>query len=145
MIPNDGTEISADITVKEDKRDYLTRLKLNEEGHVAKAECSCHQIMQHGLTKGPCSHLIALRLHYAAKQASQDISGVTQETRLFTRRKKSGQESIQVTLNNKRLLGNRDLDRTPRQQQLAFNTVDEAREAYLGQIGQLELSGFIEG
>lgn len=145
MIPNDGTEISADITVKEDKRDYLTRLKLNEEGHVAKAECSCHQIMQHGLTKGPCSHLIALRLHYAAKQASQDISGVTQETRLFTRRKKSGQESIQVTLNNKRLLVNRDLDRTPRQQQLAFNTVDEAREAYLGQIGQLELSGFIEG
>ena len=145
MIPNDGTEISADITVKEDKRDYLTRLKLNEEGHVAKAECSCHQIMQHGLTQGPCSHLIALRLQYAAQQANQDISGITQETRLFTRRKKAGQELIQVTLNNKRLLVNRDTDRTPRQQQFAFNTVDEARQAYLGQIGQLTLSGFIEG
>jgi len=145
MIPNDGTEISADITVKEDKRDYLTRLKLNEEGHVAKAECSCHQIMQHGLTKGPCSHLIALRLHYAAKQASQDVSAITQETRLFTRRKKTRQELIQVTLNHKRLLVNREMDSTPRQQQFAFNSVDEARQAYLGQISQLESSGFIEG
>jgi hypothetical protein len=145
MIPNDGTEISADITVKEDKRDYLTRLKLNEEGHVAKAECSCHQIMQHGLTQGPCSHLIALRLEYAARQASQDISGITQETRLFTRRKKAAQELIQVTLNNKRLVVNRDMDRTPRQQQFAFNSVQEARQAYLGQISQLQSSGFIEG
>lgn len=145
MIPNDGTEISADITVKEDKRDYLTRLKLNEEGQVAKAECSCHQIMQNGLSQGPCSHLIALRLQYAAQQASQDSSGITQETRLFTRRKKASQELIQVTLNNKRLLVNRDMDRTPHQQQFAFNSVDEARQAYLGQISQLELSGFIEG
>jgi len=145
MIPNDGTEISADITVKEDKRDYLTRLKLNEEGHVAKAECSCHQIMQHGLSQGPCSHLIALRLEYAAQQANQDISGITQETRLFTRRKKAAQELIQVTLNNKRLVVNRDMDTTPRQQQFAFNSVDDARQAYLGQISQLELSGFIEG
>lgn len=145
MIPNDGTEIAATITVKEDKRDYLTRLKLNEEGHVAKAECSCHQIMQQGLTQGPCSHLIALRLEYAAQQANQDMSVVTQETRLFTRRKKMTQELIQVTLNNKRLLVNRDLDRTPRQQQFAFNSVAAARQAYLGQISQLELSGFIEG
>ena len=145
MIPNEGTEISADINVKEDKRNYLARLKLNEEGHVAKAECSCHQIMQHGLKHGPCSHLIALRLQYAAQQASQDMSAVTQETRLFTRRKKASQELIQVTLNNKRLVVNRDMDRSPRQQQFAFNSVDEARQAYLGQISQLERSGFIEG
>jgi len=33
----------------------------------------------------------------------------------------------------------------PKQQQLAFNSVDAARKAYLGHIAQLEINGFIEG
>lgn len=145
MIPNEGTEISAEIKVKEDKREYLTRLKLNEEGHVARAECSCHQIMQKGLTQGPCSHLIALRLHYAAHLANRDVNLITQETRLLTRRKKSAQEMIQITLNNKRLLISRDDNQQEKQQQFSFNSVKEARQAYLSQVSTLEASGYIEG
>jgi hypothetical protein len=146
LIPNEGTEISAEIAVVEDKRDYLTRLKLNEEGHVAKAECSCHQIMQHGLTHGPCSHLIALRLQYAAQIANTDRRLITQETRFFTRRKKAVQDSIQVTLNHKRLVIQCDrLQQQQKQQQFAFNSVKEARQAYLGKVAQLEMTGYIEG
>lgn len=147
MIPNEGIEITADIQVKEDKREYLTRLKLNEEGHVTRAECSCHQILQHGLTQGPCSHLIALRLQYAADVANADRSLVTQETRLFTRRKKATQDSIQVTLNHHRLLIHREGVKQQRQQrqQFAFNSVKEARQAYLGKVSQLEMTGYIEG
>ncbi|MCK5725785.1 MAG: hypothetical protein KAH22_03035 [Thiotrichaceae bacterium] len=142
VIANEGTEISAEIKVKEDKREYLTRLKLNEEGHVARAECSCHQIMQKGLSQGPCSHLVALRLHYAAYLASRDVKLITQETRFYSRRKKSLQSTVQVTLNNKRLLLSRD---DQQQQQFAFNSVQEARQAYLGQVSQLEINGYIEG
>ena len=145
LIPNEGTEISAEITVKEDKREYLTRLKLNEEGQVVKAECSCHQIMQQGLTQGPCSHLIALRLDYAAQLANKDRRQISQETRLFSRRKKSKQDNIQVTLNNKRLLIHHNANQQKKQQQFAFNSVKEARQAYLGKVSQLEMTGYIEG
>lgn len=145
VIPNEGIEIAADVRVKEDQRDYLVRLKLNEEGHIAKAECSCHQIMQHGLTQGPCSHLITLRLAYAAQQANRDINVVTQETRLFTRRKKASQDQIQVTLDNKRLLIKRHIKQQSKQQQFAFNSVQDARQAYLDNIARLAMTGYIEG
>jgi len=145
VIPLEGTEISAEITVKEDKRDYLAKLKLTDEGQISKASCSCHQIMTYGLSQGACSHLIALRIAYAEQQANRDISVITQETRMLTRRQKQQQEQIQVTLNHKRLLVSRELNQQSKQQQFAFNSVQEARHAYLGKIAQLELSGFIEG
>ncbi|WP_020394989.1 hypothetical protein [Thiolinea disciformis] len=145
VIPLEGTEIAADITVKEDKRDYLAKLKLTEEGQISKASCSCHQIMTHGLSQGACSHLIALRITYAQQQANRNLSIITHETRLLTRRHKQQQEQIQVTLNQKRLLISRELNQQNKQQQFAFNSVQEARHAYLGKIAQLELSGFIEG
>lgn len=145
VIPLEGTEISAEITVKEDKRDYLAKLKLTDEGQISKASCSCHQIMTHGLSQGACSHLIALRIAYAEQQANRDISMITQETRRLTRRHKQQPEQIQVTLNHKRLLVSRELNQQSKQQQFAFNSVQEARHAYLGKIAQLELSGFIEG
>lgn len=145
VIPLEGTEISADITVKEDKRDYLAKLKLTEEGQISKASCSCHQIMTHGLSQGACSHLLALRIAYAEQQAKRDLSVITHETRLLTRRNKQQQEQIQVTLNQKRLLISRELNQQSKPQQFAFNSVQEARHAYLGKIAQLELSGFIEG
>lgn len=144
-IPNEGIEISADIKVKEDKREYLTRLKLNEEGHVAKAECSCHQIMQHGLTQGACSHLIALRLAYAAQVANRDVGQLTQETRLFMRRKQKSQDNLQLTLNNQRMVIVQQIKQHEKRQQFAFNSVQEARQAYLDKIAQLEMNGFIEG
>jgi hypothetical protein len=145
LLPHEGVEISATITVKEDKREYLSQLKLNEEGQVSKASCSCHQIMQHGLSQGACSHLIALRLAYAEHQAKRDVTLITQETKLFIRRHKAQEEQIQLTLNNQRLLINREINQQAKQQQLAFNTVQAARQAYLGKIAQLETSGFIEG
>lgn len=145
LIPNEGIEVSAEIKVKEDKREYLTRLKLNEEGHVTKAECSCHQIMQHGLSQGACSHLIALRLSYAAQLANRDVNELTQETRFFMRRKKQSQEQMQLTLNNKRLLILQEGVKKTKRQQFAFNSVQEARQAYLDKMAQLEMNGFIEG
>lgn len=145
LLPLEGIEISATITVKEDKRDYLAKLKLTEEGQISKASCSCHQIMTQGLSHGACSHLLALRIAYAAQQAKRDLSMITQETRLFTRRHQQQQEQIQVTLNHQRLLISRELNQHIKPQQFAFNSVQEARQAYLGKIAQLELSGFIEG
>ncbi len=144
LIHGEGTEISAEIQVKEDRRNYLSRLKLNEEGHVAKAECSCHQIMKHGLAHGPCSHLIALRLAYAAEQNGRKASQVTQETRSYSRRRQQQEEQYRLTLNKQRLIVEWEKCNRPRQQQFAFNSVAEARHAYLDKIQQLENNGFTD-
>lgn len=144
LVHGEGTEISAEIQVKEDRRTYLGRLKINEEGHVAKAECSCHQIMKHGLAHGPCSHLIALRLAYAAQQSGRKASQVTQETRSYSRRRQQREEQYRLTLNKQRLIVEWEKHDRPRQQQFAFNSVAEARHAYLGKIQQLESSGFMD-
>ncbi|MGB0845850.1 MAG: hypothetical protein ACPGSM_03950 [Thiolinea sp.] len=144
IIHGEGVEISAEIKVKEDRRTYLSRLRLNEEGHVAKAECSCHQIMKHGLSHGPCSHLIALRLAYAGQQAGRKASQITQETRTYSRRRREREEQYRLTLNHQRLVMEWEKAQRPRQQQFAFNSIAEARSAYLDKIQQLENSGFMD-
>lgn len=144
IIHGEGTEISAEIKVNEDKRTYLSRLKLNEEGHVSKAECSCHQILQHGLSHGPCSHLIALRLAYAAQQGQRNSKQLTHETRSYARRRQQREEQYRLTLNQKRLTVEWEKQQRPRQQQFAFNSVAEARQAYLAKIQQLETQGFMD-
>lgn len=144
VIPTEGIEISATITVIEDKRSYLSKLKLNEEGHVAKAECSCHAIMQHGLAHGPCSHLVVLRMAYAQQQAQRNTNTISQETRLFARRRKGTLEQVQLTLNKNRVFLLSGNLATAKRQQLAFNSVNDARTAYLSKIKQFETSGFID-
>ena len=142
QLPTVGVEISAEITVKQDKRTYLSRLRLNEQDQVTQAQCSCEQILQHGLKHGPCSHLIALRLAYAEHLTQRDPSQLTQETKLFIRRRKAGQEQLQISLNRKHLSIVRATDQP---QQFAFNSPDQARQAYLDQIADLLQRGYIEG
>lgn len=144
ILPKEGIELAATLSVKEDKREYLAKLKLNEEGQVVKAECSCHQIMQHGLSQGPCSHLIALRIAYALRQAERNVETISQETRAFSRRKAIQVEQIQLTLNEQRVFFTHEQDAKTRRQQMAFNSIDAARNAYLDKIQQLEASGFID-
>ena len=85
---------------------------------------------------------------YAAQQAQRDPQQVTQETRLFTRRRAQQVEQIQLTLNQKRLWLQTDAGESssaiPKRQQLAFNHVEAARQAYLDKISQLQRTGFIE-
>jgi len=144
LLNNEGLELSATINVAADKRSYLSKLKLNEEGMVAKAECSCHQIMQHGLSQGPCSHLLALRIAYAQQLSQQDRQILEQETRLFSRRRGQQLEQYQISFYKKRLFISNGLDQQRKRQQLAFNSIAAARQAYFNKIEQFQRSGFID-
>lgn len=144
LLNNEGLELSATIHVAADKRSYLSKLKLNEEGMVAKAECSCHQIMQHGLSQGPCSHLLALRIAYAQQLSQQDRQILEQETRLFSRRRGQQLEQYQISFYKKRLFISNGLDQQRKRQQLAFNSIAAARQAYFNKIEQFQRSGFID-
>lgn len=163
-MPGEGIEITGTIIVQEDRRSYSSQLRLNEEGMVNRATCSCHQIQQHGLSQGVCSHLVTLRIAYARYDAARDPKTTWQETRLFTRRRQRGQqewiEQLSLTLNQKRLFVISDqpallqkgprladhLIREPgkRRQQFTFNTPEQAQSAYFQQIRQIKAKGFIE-
>ena len=49
-------------TVKDGNRSYQPELMLNADEQVVQAQCQCNFYQQNRLRRGPCSHLLALRL-----------------------------------------------------------------------------------
>jgi len=50
-------------------------LSLDLDGQVTEATCSCNYYQAHGLTKGPCEHILSLRLAHMAKLETEDAKG----------------------------------------------------------------------
>ncbi|MGF1579529.1 MAG: SWIM zinc finger family protein [Gemmataceae bacterium] len=47
-------------------------IHIDHEGHIVEAECTCQQYKKHKLTKGPCEHVLALRLAHMARVEQED-------------------------------------------------------------------------
>jgi hypothetical protein len=149
-IAGTGLELTGQVKVEEDRREYRPVMLLSDEGQVSKAECTCTFFRKQGLKGGPCAHLVALRLAYAAQEAkrakeSGPQQSVTVETRSYTRRDAEGEEMAQVTLDRTRLKVRWGRAGQPmRLQVLRFNSVDEARRAYFARIGEYSARGFLD-
>ncbi len=149
-IPGAGLELTGQVVVAEDKREYRPQMLLSDEGQAAKAECTCAFYRKQGLKAGPCVHLIALRLAYAAQEARRlqglgPKQAITVETRSFSRRGESGEEVYQVSLERRRLKIRWGLDDQPaRLQTLAFDSNEAASAAYLARVADLESRGFLD-
>jgi hypothetical protein len=149
-IPGTGLELVGKVTVTEDKREYRPQMLLAEEGQVSRAECTCTFFRKQGLKAGPCVHLIALRLAYAAEEVKRLKSGnlrqaVTVETRTYSKRDPEGEDVIQVSLERQRLRVRWGrAGQALRSQMLKFNTVDEARTAYFARIDELDARGYLD-
>ncbi|WP_406694961.1 SWIM zinc finger family protein [Singulisphaera sp. Ch08] len=149
-IPASGLELTGKVVVEEDRREYRPQLLMADEGQVTRADCTCPAFRKQGLKAGPCVHLIALRLAYAEQEAKRLKGGdakqvVTVETRTYSRRDPNGEEVHQVSLERRRLRirwGRAGVP--PRLQTLTFDTLDEARTAYLARIGELDARGFLD-
>ncbi|HYT94149.1 MAG TPA: SWIM zinc finger family protein, partial [Gemmataceae bacterium] len=50
-------------------------MHVDHEGHIITAECTCGHYKKHKLTKGPCEHILALRLAHMARLESEDTGG----------------------------------------------------------------------
>ncbi len=149
-IPGSGLELTGKVVVEEDRREYRPQMLLADEGQVNRAECTCPTFRKQGLKSGPCVHLIALRLAYAQQEA-QRLQGleprqtITVETRLFSKRDPAGEHVYQVSLERQRLKVRWGLAGTPlRLQTLTFNSLDDAREAYLARLAELDARGFLD-
>lgn len=144
-----GIEITGKVEVKEEKREYTPSITISEDNALRKAECSCSFYRKNRLTQGPCSHLIALRLLYELEEqkrkAGKGKNIVTLETRVYSKRSISGENIVQLTLNRKRLKKRWGMQGEElRLQNLVFNSVDEARDAFYMQADSLESKGFLD-
>jgi hypothetical protein len=149
-IAGTGLELTGQVAVAEDRREYRPQMLLSDEGQVSKAECTCTFFRKQGLKAGPCAHLVALRLAYGEQEARRAREagtgrGVTVETRTYSRRDDQGADVVQVTLDRNRLKVRWGRAGQPmRMQMLRFNTADDARDAYLSRVGELGARGFLD-
>jgi hypothetical protein len=149
-IAGTGLELTGQVAVTEDRRDYRPQILLNEEGQITKAECTCTFFRKQGLKAGPCAHLIALRLAYAELEAERARSAgsqqaVTVETRSYGRRDAEGEDVMQLTLDRSRIKVRWGRAGQPlRLQVLRFNSADEARESYFKRVAACEAGGYLD-
>jgi hypothetical protein len=61
-----GVELSG--TVKDRSHTYRTQLSIDADARVTRGECQCNYYQQNKLYKGPCEHMIALRMHDARRR-----------------------------------------------------------------------------
>jgi predicted DNA-binding WGR domain protein len=149
-IATSGLELTGRVEVAEDRREYRPVLMLTDEGQVAKAECTCPFFRRQGLKNGPCAHLIALRLAHAEREAQRrqgltPVEALTAETRAFSRRDARGETVYQLALDRQRLTIHWGRAGQPlRRQRLTFNSLDDARRAYLSRVSELSTGGYLD-
>jgi hypothetical protein len=142
-----GLELTGQVSVEEDKRDYRPQMVLADEGQVRKVTCTCAVFRKHGIKGGPCVHLIALRLVFAEKEAKKATSddAVKFETRAFARRDGDVETVVQVSLERDRVKYRWGRAGQPmRLQTLRFNTDADARAAYFGKLAELDAKGYLD-
>jgi predicted DNA-binding WGR domain protein len=142
-----GVELTGQVSVEEDKRDYRPQMVLADEGQVRKVTCTCAGFRKHGIKAGPCVHLIALRLAFAEKEAKKAKSddAVKFETRAFARRDGDVEHVVQVSLERDKVKYRWGLAGQPmRLQTLRFNAEAAARAAYFTKLAELDAKGYLD-
>jgi hypothetical protein len=142
-----GLELTGQVSVEEDKRDYRPQMVLADEGQVRKVTCTCAGFRKHGIKAGPCVHLIALRLAFAEKEAKKANSdeAVKFETRAFAKRDGEVEHVVQVSLERNKVKYRWGLSGQPmRLQTMRFNRETDARAAYFAKLAELDAKGYLD-
>lgn len=142
-----GLELTGQVSVEEDKRDYRPQMVLADEGQVKKVTCTCPTFRKQGIKGGPCVHLIALRLAFAEKESkkAKTDDAVKFETRAFARRVGEVEDVVQVSLERDKMKYRWGLAGQPmRLQSMKFNTEADARKAYFGKLAELDAKGYLD-
>jgi hypothetical protein len=142
-----GLELTGQVSVEEDKRDYRPQMVLADEGQVRKVTCTCAAFRKQGIKAGPCVHLIALRLAFAEKEAKKAKSddAVKFETRAFAKRDGEVEHVVQVSLERDKIKYRWGLSGQPmRLQTMRFNAEADARAAYFARLADLDAKGYLD-
>jgi hypothetical protein len=66
-----GYKLSGSVRGTDDER-VRPQLSVDHEGQIVEASCTCRYFRQHRLTKGPCEHVLALRLAHMSRLEKED-------------------------------------------------------------------------
>lgn len=67
-----GFKLSASVLGTDDER-VRPQLHVATKGQIIDASCTCREYKEQGLTKGPCQHVLALRLAHMKKLEEEDL------------------------------------------------------------------------
>ena len=67
-------------TVKDGRNTYSPELFVDTDGRLAKATCACNFFQQNKLFKGPCEHMLAVRLFEGAPRFARIVSFAREES-----------------------------------------------------------------
>ena len=145
-----GTQYVGEVAVEADRREYRCEMTIDEEGRVKRVDDTSPFYRKHQLKEGPSAPLIALRLEIAKQQqkraAERGKGSITFETRTYVKRHDGGEDVYQISLEERRLKirwGLRRMEKL-RSQNLMFNNIDDARQAYFERIRDLESKGYMD-
>ena len=145
-----GTQYVGEVAVEADRREYRCEMTIDEEGRVKRVDDTSPFFRKHQLKEGPSAPLIALRLKIAEEQqkraAERGKGSITYETRTYVKRHEKGEDVYQISLEERRLKirwGLRRMEKL-RSQNLMFNNIDDARQAYFDRIRDLESKGYMD-
>jgi hypothetical protein len=68
-VDGDGA-ITLDGTVKERGKTFAPSLSIDADARIVRAECTCNYFQQNKLFKGPCEHILALRIQHTRQRSS---------------------------------------------------------------------------
>ena len=68
-VDRDGS-ITLDGAVKDKSRMYTPSLFIDGDARITRAECTCNFYQQNKLFKGPCEHILALRIQHSRQRSS---------------------------------------------------------------------------
>ncbi len=146
-----GLELTGEVKVAAERREYRPKLTIDDDGRVTGAECTCSFYRKHKLKEGPCAHLVALRmLHGLEEQRRRQERGkgrgtVVVETRTYARRHQGREDVVQISLDRQRVKVRWGLrGQAMRVQSLVFSSPTEARSAYFARVDELETRGYMD-
>ncbi len=67
-------------TVKDGRNTYAPELSIDGDGRLAKATCTCNFFQQNKLFKGPCEHMLAVRLFEGAPRLTRAFAPSREES-----------------------------------------------------------------
>jgi hypothetical protein len=67
-LPDGGVELSG--SIKDGSRTFRASLTVDADARITRGECECNYFQQNKLFKGPCEHILALRMHDAKRRAN---------------------------------------------------------------------------
>lgn len=63
--------------IRERDQQYTPSLRIDADERIIEADCECNWHQQNKLRKGPCEHILALRMQYAHQTTAKNILSIT--------------------------------------------------------------------